>query len=229
MQRQALAGLIDHTLLKPESTAEQVAQLCAEARQENFCSVCVLPFYVPVAAEQLRHSAVKLCTVIGFPLGAHAAEAKAREARIAVEQGADELDMVLNVAALKSGQYDFLHTDVAAVVAAARGRLVKVILETCLLNIEEKVIACKAAVAAGAAFVKTSTGFSTGGATLDDVRLMRATVGAEIGVKASGGIRSYETACAMVAAGANRLGTSAGLLIVGAAMQDAGDRHGDGY
>lgn len=225
MQNNELAGLIDHTLLKPETTAEQVKQLCAEAKSASFCSVCILPFYVSLAAEQLHDSEVKVCTVIGFPLGAHDTQAKAVETSIAVEQGADEVDMVLNIAALKSGQYDYIQADMATVVAAAQDKLVKVILETCLLDEKEKVKACEAAVKAGVDFVKTSSGFSTGGATLEDVRLMRETVGADIGVKASGGIRDYETACAMVEAGANRLGTSSGLIIVGASEQKPTDSY----
>jgi deoxyribose-phosphate aldolase len=209
-----LAKLIDHTLLKPESTSAMVEQLCKEAIQHHFCSVCVLPTFVAQAAGLLKDSDVKVCTVIGFPLGATETRVKEVETEVAVEQGADEVDMVLNIGLLKSAELVKLKDDIAAVVGAAEGKTVKVILETCLLTDEEKIQACKICVEAGADFVKTSTGFSTSGATIEDVRLMRETVGPDIGVKASGGVRDYQTACAMIDAGATRLGTSSGMLIV---------------
>lgn len=211
-----LASRIDHTLLKPEATREQVMQLCEEARRYGFASVCVNPAYVPLCAELLRGSPVRVCTVIGFPLGATLAEAKASEARIAIERGARELDMVLNVGALKSKDYETAARDIRAVVrvAQAGGAIVKVILETALLSEEEKVAACLLAKAAGADFVKTSTGFSSGGATVEDVALMRRVVGEGMGIKAAGGIRTRADAERMVQAGATRLGTSSGVRIV---------------
>lgn len=209
-----LAGIIDHTLLKPEATPADIRKLCQEAREYQFCSVCVNPVFVPLAKQELAGSPVKVCTVIGFPLGATSAFAKAAEARDAAAMGADELDMVIRIGALKSGLYQEVHRDIAAVVDASGGRLVKVIIETALLTDEEKKTACKIAVEAGANFVKTSTGFSRGGATVEDVKLMRAMVGSEIGVKASGGIRDRETALRMVEAGASRLGLSAGVAVV---------------
>jgi len=210
----SLARLIDHTLLKPEATAEQIRRLCAEARHYGFAAVCVNPWWVPLCVQELKGTGVKVATVIGFPLGATTTEAKAFEARQAVEAGAEELDMVINVGALKSGHLDRVQEDIAAVVRAAAGRVVKVILETGLLTDEEKVTACRLAVAAGAHFVKTSTGFGPGGATVADVRLMRQTVGDQVGVKASGGIRDHATAVAMVEAGASRIGASSSVAIV---------------
>jgi len=220
-----LAALIDHTLLKPESTAAMVEQLCNEAMQYHFCSVCILPTFVYQAASLLKDSGVRVCTVIGFPLGANESAIKAIETGVALDQGADEIDMVINIGLIKSSAWARVEADIAAVVGAARGRTVKVILETCLLNAEEKIQACKTCVEAGANFVKTSTGFSTSGATVEDVRLMRDTVGPDIGVKASGGIRDYQTACNMVAAGANRLGTSSGLIIVAAENVTSGSSY----
>lgn len=211
-----LAALIDHTLLKPETTTTMVEQLCREAMEYHFCSVCILPTFVFQAAALLKDSDVRVCTVIGFPLGANETAVKAIEAGIAMDQGASEIDMVINIGSIKSSAWARVEADIAAVVAAARGLTVKVILETCLLSEDEKIQACKTCVEAGASFVKTSTGFSTSGATVEDVKLMRDTVGADVGVKASGGIRDYQTACDMVAAGANRLGTSSGLIIVAA-------------
>ncbi|MBT7951005.1 MAG: deoxyribose-phosphate aldolase [Gammaproteobacteria bacterium] len=211
---QELAAFIDHTLLKPQSTSAMVEQLCEEAIQHKFCSVCVLPTFVAKAAGLLKDSDVKVCTVIGFPLGATETRVKEVETEVAVEQGADEVDMVLNIGLLKSAEFVKLKNDIATVVEAAKGKTVKVILETCLLTDEEKKQACEICVEAGADFVKTSTGFSTSGATIEDVRLMRETVGPDIGVKASGGVRDYQTACAMIDAGATRLGTSSGMLIV---------------
>lgn len=219
-----LASRIDHTLLKPDARSEDVEQLCREAAQFCFASVCVNPNWVPLCAAMLRGSGVKVCTVIGFPLGAHLPDVKAYEARRAVEQGAEEVDMVINIGALKSRDYALVEQDIRGVVqAVGRDTLVKVILETALLNRDEKVMGASLAKAAGADFVKTSTGFSSGGATIEDVALLRETVGPEIGVKASGGIRTREDADAMVAAGANRLGASAGVKIVrGEAAQGKG-------
>jgi deoxyribose-phosphate aldolase len=210
-----LASLIDHTLLKPEATRDQIEQLCREAAQFCFASVCVNPVWVPLCAELLRGSGVKVCTVIGFPSGAHAPDVKGYETRRAVEQGAEEVDMVINIGALKSRDYALVEQDIRGVVqASGRDTVVKVILETSLLSREEKVMGATLAKAAGADFVKTSTGFAGGGATVEDVQLLRDVVGPEIGVKASGGIRSKEDAEAMVEAGANRLGASAGIKIV---------------
>ena len=210
-----IAKMIDHTLLKANTTKEQIEKLCEEAKQYKFASVCVNPTWVATAAEQLKDTDIKVCTVIGFPLGANTPEAKAYETENAIENGATEVDMVINIGALKDGNDELVERDIRAVVKAAKGRaLVKVIIETCLLSEEEKVRACELAVKAGADYVKTSTGFSTGGATIEDVALMRKTVGPEIGVKASGGVRNLEDAEAMIAAGATRIGTSSGVAIV---------------
>jgi deoxyribose-phosphate aldolase len=210
-----LASLIDHTLLKPDATRSEIEQLCREAGQYCFASVCVNPSWVPVSRELLSGSGVKVCTVIGFPSGAHAPDVKAYETLRAVQQGAEEVDMVINIGALKSKDYALVEQDIRGVVqAAGKNTVVKVILETALLTRDEKVMGCSLAKAAGADFVKTSTGFAGGGATVEDVRLMRETVGPEIGVKASGGIRSKEDVEAMVHAGATRVGASAGVKIV---------------
>jgi deoxyribose-phosphate aldolase len=210
-----LSSMIDHTLLKPDATVEQIKKLCTEARENKFASVCINPYYIPLAVECLRGSGVTVCTVIGFPLGATTTRTKVAEAKEAVENGAGEVDMVINIGALKSGDMDAVRNDIESVVIAVKGRaLVKVIIETCLLTDEEKVKACSIAKIAGADFVKTSTGFSTGGATVEDVKLMRQVVGTDMGVKASGGIRSYATAMDMINAGANRLGTSSGIKII---------------
>ena len=217
MDKKTIASMIDHTLLKPEATSAQVEKLCAEAAEYHFASVCVNPVYIPLAARLLDGTGVKVCCVVGFPLGAIAPEQKAAEAASCAAMGAEELDMVIHVGAAKAGDWALVQRDIAGVVKAAAGRTVKVIIETCLLTDEEKVKACEAAKAAGADFVKTSTGFSTGGATTHDIALMRKTVGPEIGVKASGGIRDYATAMAMIEAGANRIGASAGIEIVAAA------------
>jgi deoxyribose-phosphate aldolase len=211
-----LAVFIDHTLLKPDTTQTMVEKLCLEAKTYQFCSVCILPCFVSLAVDCLKDSDVKVCTVIGFPLGASESAIKAIETGVAIDQGADEIDMVLNIGLLKSAELDRVKADIAAVVGAARGKTVKVILETCLLSEAEKIQACKLCVEAGADFVKTSTGFSSAGATIEDVQLMRNTVGKKLGVKASGGVRDYEIACAMIEAGATRLGTSSGLSIIGA-------------
>lgn len=213
--RKSIAAMIDHTLLKQNATEEQIDKLCAEAREYSFASVCVNPGYVPQCAKALAGSAVKVCTVIGFPLGATTSESKAFEAKDAVAKGAQEVDMVVNVGKIKSGAWDFVEADIKAVVDAVKGQaLVKVIIETCLLTDEEKVRVCQVAKAVGADFVKTSTGFSTGGATAADIALMRKTVGPEMGVKASGGIHNAQEALAMVEAGATRIGASAGIAIV---------------
>ncbi len=217
MDKKTIASMIDHTLLKPEATPAQIEKLCAEAAEYHFASVCVNPVYIPLAARLLDGTGVKVCCVVGFPLGAIAPEQKAAEAASCAAMGAEELDMVIHVGAAKAGDWALVQRDIEGVVKAAAGHTVKVIIETCLLTDEEKVKACEAAKAAGAHFVKTSTGFSTGGATTHDIALMRKTVGPEMGVKASGGIRDYETAMAMIEAGANRIGASAGIAIVAAA------------
>ena len=210
-----LAVYIDHTLLKPEADQNAVTELCRQAVENGFCSVCINPYWLPLAKEHLKGSAVKLCTVCGFPLGADDPALKSDEARKAVEQGADEIDMVINIGALRSGLYKEVYDDIAGVVKAADGKTVKVIIETCLLTQEQKIEACLIAKGAGAHFVKTSTGFSSGGATVADIALMRETVGPELGVKASGGVKTAEDALAMIKAGANRIGTSAGVKIIG--------------
>lgn len=214
---------IDHTLLKPESTQEQIKQLTDEAKNYHFASVCVNPTWVAYAKEQLKDSDVKVCTVIGFPLGATTSQTKAFETQDAIANGADEVDMVINIGKLKSKQYDEVEDDIRAVVEASGDKLVKVIIEACLLTNDEKVKACQLSVAAGADYVKTSTGFSLHGATVEDVALMRQTVGPDIGVKAAGGARSLADAEAFIAAGATRIGTSAGVAIV------SGDTANGGY
>ena len=208
-----LTSLIDHTILAAGATAEQVKKLCSEAEQYNFASVCINSSRVALAKELLKDSTVKVCTVVGFPLGAMSSKAKAYEAKVAIQDGADEVDMVINVGLLKDQDYEGLFQDIKEVKEACQNTLLKVIIETCLLTDEEKVIACEAAVKAGADYVKTSTGFSTGGAKVEDIALMRKTVGPDIGVKASGGIRDKETAQAMVDNGATRLGCSSGVQI----------------
>ena len=210
----AINRYIYHTLLKPESTQTQIDKLIAEAVEYQFASVCVNPTWVSYAAKALKGTEVNVCTVIGFPLGANTSSVKAFETKDAVANGADEIDMVINIGQLKSGQYDAVEADIRAVVEASGDKLVKVIIETCLLTDGEKVKACQLAVAAGADYVKTSTGFSTAGANIADVTLMRKTVGPNIGVKAAGGTRSYADAEAFIKAGATRIGTSAGVAIV---------------
>ncbi len=209
-----LASFVDHTLLKPDATRDQIIQLCEEAKQHQFFSVCINPYWVSEAAKQLRESPVKVCTVVGFPLGATTTESKVFETRQAIQEGASEIDMVLNIGALKSGDTDKVQMDIEQVVAAASGNTVKVILEIGLLSDEEIVQASTIAKAAGAHFVKTSTGFGFGGATEQAVRLMRQTVGTELGVKASGGIRDAEIVKKMIDAGANRIGASSSVAIV---------------
>jgi deoxyribose-phosphate aldolase len=219
----SIASLIDHTLLRADATRTEIQQLCREALQYNFASVCVNSFWVPVTASELAGSEVKVCTVVGFPLGAMSTEAKVCETETALRMGAQEIDMVQNIGALRSDEDRVVVEDIMAVVEAAhrRGAIVKVILETSLLNDDQKVAACKLAKLAGADFVKTSTGFSTSGATVHDVELMRNAVGPEMGVKASGGIRTLDDVLKMVAAGATRIGASAGVKIIEAARSVA--------
>ncbi|MBU5352000.1 deoxyribose-phosphate aldolase [Paenibacillus silvae] len=206
--------MIDHTLLRADATRNEITKLTEEAKQYQFASVCVNPGWVSYAAEQLQGTGVDICTVIGFPLGASTTETKAFETKDAIAKGATEVDMVINISALKDGNDDYVEQDIRAVVEAAAGTLVKVIIETSLLTDDEKVRACQAAVRAGADFVKTSTGFSTGGATPEDVALMRRTVGPDVGVKASGGVRSLEDMQKMIEAGATRIGASSGVKIM---------------
>ncbi len=215
MPKISINQYIDHTILKPESTKDQVIQICKEAIQFGFCSVCVNPWFIPLVASQVKGTAVKPGATIGFPLGSTTTEVKAFETKDAIKNGAKEVDMVINVGALKSGDIPYVERDIAAVIAAAKGKaLVKVILETCLLTDDEIVTACMLGQKAGADFVKTSTGFNATGATVAHVALMRKTVGDAMGVKASGGIRSYQEAMKMIRAGATRIGTSAGVKIV---------------
>jgi len=224
MSENTLSRMIDHTLLKADARKEDIIKLAEEAKQYRFASVCVNPAWVAVAHEVLKDTPeVKVCTVIGFPLGASTPETKAFEAADAIANGAGEVDMVINIGALKGGDDEWVRRDIAAVVDAARGKaLTKVIIETCLLTEEEKIRACKLSVEAGADFVKTSTGFSTGGATKEDIALMRAAVGPDIGVKASGGVRSAEDALVMVGAGATRIGTSGGVSIAKGELNESG-------
>jgi deoxyribose-phosphate aldolase len=219
----SLAGMIDHTLLKPDATADKIAQLCFEAKKYHFASVCVNPTNVKLCADLLKGSDVKVCTVIGFPLGATSTEVKVFETKNALENGATEIDMVINIGALKAKDNELVARDIHEVVktAHAAGALVKVIIETALLTDEEKVIACLLAKEAGADYVKTSTGFSSGGATVHDVGLMRKTVGPDLGIKAAGGIHSHEEAEQMIAAGATRIGASAGIKIIQADQSDS--------
>lgn len=212
--RKTLAAAIDHTLLKPEATSSQIIQICKEAKTYGFAAVCVNPCFIPLVAQELRGAAVKVCSVIGFPLGANRSAVKAAEARQAVSDGAEEVDMVIAVGALKEGRHDLVESDIRAVVEAAGPAKVKVIIETCCLTDEEKIAACRMAVRTGASFVKTSTGFGSAGAKAADVRLMRATVGDALGVKASGGIRTLDQMMEMLDAGATRIGTSSGPGIV---------------
>ncbi|MDP5864919.1 deoxyribose-phosphate aldolase [Streptococcus mutans] len=213
---------IDHTLLKPESRQDQIDKLIREAKTYNFASVCINPTWVSYAAKALEGTDIKVCTVIGFPLGATTSAVKAFETKDAISHGADEVDMVINIGQAKSGHFAFVEEDIRAVVEASGDKLVKVIIETCLLTDKEKIKVCQAAVAAGADFVKTSTGFSIAGARLDDVRLMRQTVGPDVGVKAAGGTRSLEDAQAFIEAGATRIGTSAGVTIMEGKQTNSG-------
>jgi len=222
MNNNKMAGFIDHTLLKPDATEDQIRILCEEAIQYKFKSVCVNTTWTSFCADLLRDSGVITCVVAGFPLGAMETGAKAFEAEQAVKLGAGEVDMVMNIGALKSGKIDFVREDIAAVTEAAGKADVKVIIEACLLTDEEIVTACKLSREAGAAFVKTSTGMSTHGATIEDVRLMRKTVGPDMGVKAAGGVRTLEDAEAMIEAGATRIGTSGGIKILAGEVLDEG-------
>ena len=215
-----LNKFIDHTILKPETTQEQVEKILSEAKEYDFASVCVNPTWVSLAAESLKDSDVKVCTVIGFPVGANTSAVKAFETEDAIANGADEIDMVINIGALKAGNDALVLDDIKAVVDASGDKLVKVIIEACLLTDDEKVRACQLSKEAGADYVKTSTGFSTGGATVADVALMRKTVGPDMGVKASGGARSYEDAIAFIEAGASRIGASSGVAIMNGAQAD---------
>ncbi len=230
-QTSDVSRLIDHTLLKPDVSQDQIAQLCYEARTYHFASVCVNPTHVKLCAQLLKGSDVAVCTVIGFPLGATPATVKAFETQQAIRDGASEIDMVINIGALKSKDYRTVLEDIGAVVRAAHAgnSLVKVIIEAAFLNDEEKVIACQLSKTAGADFVKTSTGFGPGGATVADVALMRRVVGPDIGVKAAGGVRNYADAQAMVAAGATRLGASAGVAIVREAQGHGPAKVSSGY
>jgi deoxyribose-phosphate aldolase len=222
IERTGLAHFIDHTLLKPDSTQEQIAQLCTEARNYEFASVCINSCWVAFAKKQLKGSAVKVCTVVGFPLGACLTAAKVAETKAAIKDGAHEIDMVINIGALKSKMNALVKKDIAAVVKTARGKTVKVIIETALLTDEEKIRACKISKSAGAHFVKTCTGFSGGGASVDDVELMKKIVGKKIQVKASGGIKDVRFAYALIEAGATRLGTSSGVALMNDSLATGG-------
>ncbi len=214
ISKKEVAKYIDHTLLKQTATVNDIEKLCVEADKYNFASVCINPCYVNLCADKLKDSSVKVCTVIGFPLGANTTIIKQSEAIQAVKDGADELDMVINIGLLKFGDYENVYQDIKSVVEASNGKCVKVIIETCLLTESEKIKACELSKKAGATFVKTSTGFSSGGAKIDDVKLMKKVIGKKMKVKASGGIHSYEDAIAMIEAGASRLGASAGIKII---------------
>jgi deoxyribose-phosphate aldolase len=210
-----LAKYIDHTILKPNISKDEVLKVCAEAKEHNFFSVCVNPYFVKFVADEVKGTDVKVTSVIGFPLGANTSVIKALETKQSIADGANEIDMVINISALKDGDYEYVLNDIKAVVEALEGKaILKVIIETCLLTDEEKVKACELSVEAGAHFVKTSTGFSTGGATVEDVALMRKTVGPDLGVKASGGVRDAAGAKAVIEAGATRIGASSSVLIV---------------
>lgn len=213
--KKSLAKMIDHTILKATASAEDVKKICTEAREYGFASVCVNPAYVGLVKKELEGSQVLTCTVVGFPLGANDTAIKKEEARLAVSQGADEVDMVINIGAAKGGNWDLVKEDIRQVVEASGTAEVKVILETCYLTEDEKVRACRAAEEAGAHFVKTSTGFGTAGATVEDIALMRKTVSSKVKIKASGGIRTLADALAMIEAGTDRIGASAGIAIIG--------------
>lgn len=211
---QNIASLIDHTILKPDATIEQVEKICEEAKKYEFASVCINPNYVSVVRDKLKDSAVKTTSVVGFPLGASTTEVKSYETQNAIKNGADEIDMVINISALKNRDLDLVEKDIKGVIEAADGKTVKVIIEACLLTREEKILACEISKKCGADFVKTSTGFSSGGATVEDVKLMKQTVGPDIGVKASGGIRTLKDLEQLVEAGASRIGASASVGII---------------
>lgn len=215
MDKRLIASMIDHTALKPETTETEIEKLCSEAIQYGFASVCINPYHVKKAYDMLSHSNVKVCTVIGFPLGANSTDTKVFEACKAVQDGASEVDMVINIGALKSQRLDIVYNDIKSVVESVKGQaIVKVIMETCLLTDDEKVKVCEIAKDAGANFVKTSTGFNKSGATVHDIELMRKTVGDSLGVKASGGIRTYDDAVNMINAGASRIGASSSVKII---------------
>jgi deoxyribose-phosphate aldolase len=219
ISKEQLAGMIDHTLLKPTATKKDIMRLCREAKKYRFAAVCVNPTYVSLAAKLLKNTDVKVCTVIGFPLGATTTEVKAFETENAIKNGAQEVDMVINIGMLKSGNYGFVKRDIEAVVKAAGDAITKVIIETCYLSDKEKVKVCMLAKKAGADYVKSSTGFGSRGATIADVRLMRKIVGKKMGVKAAGGIRTFEDAVAMIEAGATRIGTSHAMSIMAKAKK----------
>ncbi|UFT97822.1 deoxyribose-phosphate aldolase [Radiobacillus kanasensis] len=222
MEKNQLAKMIDHTALKPDTNKSDIDKLVSEAKEYQFASVCVNPYWVEYCAKELKDSGVKVCTVIGFPLGATTTETKVFETIQAIKNGATEVDMVINVGAVKNGEWDFVEKDIQSVVSAANGKaLSKVILETALLTDDEKKKACEISKKSGADFVKTSTGFSGGGATVEDIRLMRETVGPDMGVKASGGVRDRKTTDAMIEAGATRIGASAGVAIVEGGSSDS--------
>ena len=221
-----MAAIIDHTLLKPEATREEIVSICSEARQFGFASVCLNPCWVGLAANELMNSPVRVCTVVGFPLGANDSRTKITEAELALSRGATELDMVLNIGALRSKEFHLVHKEIAdlADICHARDAILKVILENCLLSDEEKTTACRLVSGAKADFVKTSTGFSKSGATVEDVVLMRSVVGRTLGVKASGGVRTLDALSRMVRAGANRIGTSSGVAILQEIVEAASPR-----
>jgi deoxyribose-phosphate aldolase len=214
MKPEALAKYFDHTILSPVATKRQVKQICKEALEYGFFSVCVNPVHVKMVKERLAGSNVKVCSVVGFPLGAATSRIKVQETEVAIDDGADEIDMVINIGALRDNDFKRVESDINAVVTAAKGKIVKVIIETCFLNEDQKIDACKIAKKAGAHFVKTSTGFAGGGATCDDVALMKQTIGDHLKVKASGGIKTLEDALKMIEAGADRIGASAGVAII---------------
>jgi len=214
MKSEALAKYFDHTILSPAATKKEVKQVCKEALEHGFFSVCVNPIHVKMVSKHLSGSNVKVCSVVGFPLGAVTSKIKAQETKVAIDDGADEIDMVINIGALKDNDFERVEFDINAVVTVAKGKTVKVIIETCLLNRDQKINACKIAKKAGAHFVKTSTGFAGGGATCDDVALMKKTIDDQLKVKASGGIKTLEDALKMIEAGADRIGASAGVAII---------------
>lgn len=221
ISKEYVASIIDHTILKPEATPEDVKKLCREAVENNFASVCVNSCYTRLVAEELKGSMSRVCTVVGFPLGAASSASKAFETKKAIEDGAQEIDMVINIGMLKSRNYDYVRDDIKSVLEAARDKaIVKVIIETCLLTDEEKIEVCRIAKEAGADFVKTSTGFSKSGAKAEDIKLMRDTVGDKMGVKASGGVHSFDDAVRMIEAGATRIGASSSLKIIGKASEE---------
>lgn len=226
-----IAKFIDHTLLKPDAVQSEIEKLCREAREYEFASVCVNPYWVKLCAAMLKGSSVKVCTVIGFPLGANSYETKVFETGLAIEDGASEIDMVINIGAIKSSDYEVVKREIESVAGCARSlnAILKVIIETSLLTDDEKARACKISKEAGADFVKTSTGFAGGGATVADIELMRRTVGSEMGVKASGGIRDFQTAQQMINAGATRIGASAGVNIVKESQGQYSDEKSNGY